>query len=123
MIYQIITVVVMILVSIGLFIWEEYGDCYSSWRMPVSVTLLVIAIMWGIMLPIIGIGNSQNVAVYNRQRAYIDNHVPDNAIEDAAMTQKKIELNDWLYGAQFAKQKFGNWSLYPDEILDLEPIQ
>lgn len=45
------------------------------------------------------------------------------ACEDAALTSKKIELNAWLYTAQYIKSHYKRWSCYSDEILDWEPIQ
>ena len=50
-------------------------------------------------------------------------HEAKNAVEDAALTSKKIELNEWLYDAQCSKSRFGSWSFYPDSIFDLEPIE
>lgn len=65
----------------------------------------------------------QSVNNFERQKAYIETHVAKNDIEDAALTAKKIELNEWLYGAQMSKSRFGGWSFYPDSIFDLEPIE
>lgn len=44
-------------------------------------------------------------------------------VEDAALTSKKIELNEWLYDAQCSKSRFGSWSFYPESIFELEPIE
>lgn len=65
----------------------------------------------------------QSVNNFERQKAYIETHVAKDDIEDAALTAKKIELNEWLYGAQMSKSRFGGWSFYPDSIFDLEPIE
>lgn len=43
--------------------------------------------------------------------------------EDAAITSKKIELNEWLYKAQYSKEHYGGWSLYPERVLELTPIE
>lgn len=56
-------------------------------------------------------------------KAYIETHIPKNDIEDAAITSKKVELNGWLYEAQFNKKIFGGWSMYSDLVLELEPIE
>ena len=63
------------------------------------------------------------IGICNRQKAYIEMHEAKNAVEDAALTSKKIELNEWLYDAQCSKSRFGSWSFYPDSIFDLEPIE
>jgi hypothetical protein len=66
--------------------------------------------------------NETQITVFQNQSEYLESYTPEDAIENAALTNKKIELNAWLYNAQYMKQKFGGWSLYPDEVLDLEPI-
>lgn len=65
----------------------------------------------------------QSINNFNRQKAYIEMHEAKNAVEDAALTSKKIELNEWLYDAQCSKSRFGSWRFYPDSIFDLEPIE
>nr|DAH27828.1 MAG TPA: hypothetical protein [Caudoviricetes sp.] len=65
----------------------------------------------------------KSVNNFERQKAYIETHVAKNDIEDAALTAKKIELNEWLYDVQLSKSRFGGWSFYPDSIFELEPIE
>ena len=65
----------------------------------------------------------QSINNFTKQKAYIEMHEAKNAVEDAALTSKKIELNEWLYDAQCSKSRFGSWSFYPDSIFDLEPIE
>lgn len=65
----------------------------------------------------------QKINNFERQKAYIETHVAKNDIEDAALTAKKIEMNEWLYDVQLSKSRFGGWSFYPDSIFDLEPIE
>jgi hypothetical protein len=69
------------------------------------------------------VSNHKDIAVYGQQKAYIETHVPSDPLEDAALTSKKIELNDWLFHAQYMKSTYGDWSLYPDAVLGLEPIE
>ena len=50
----------------------------------------------------------------------IDNQ---NALENAALTQKVIEMNQWLAKTQYYK-KSTCWSLWiPGEVLELKPIR
>lgn len=65
----------------------------------------------------------QKINNFERQKTYIETHTAKNSVEDAALTAKKIELNEWLYDAQLSKSRFGGWSFYPDSIFDLEPIE
>lgn len=84
-----------------------------------AVVLLIFVI-----IPIaMGIENIQDTYTFQEQAKYLETYVPDDAIENAALTNKRIELNQWLYKAQWAKQKFGIFSLYPAEVLELEPIK
>lgn len=81
----------------------------------VFCTLIVVVVL-AVEIP-------KNINNFERQKAYIETHVAKNDIEDAALTAKKIELNEWLYDAQLSKSRFGGWSFYPDSIFDLEPIE
>ena len=65
----------------------------------------------------------QKINNFERQKTYIETHTAKNSVEDAALTTKKVELNEWLYDAQLSKSRFGGWSFYPDSIFDLEPIE
>lgn len=62
------------------------------------------------------------IAIFEQQKEYIETHEPGNDIEDAALTNKKIELNKWLYEKQNYKNRFGYLYLYPETIMELEQI-
>ena len=84
----------------------------------------IIAIVTAVVVILVGVLETpQSINNFNRQKAYIEMHGAENAVEDAALTSKKIELNEWLYDAQCSKSRFGSWSFYPDSIFDLEPIE
>ena len=82
-----------------------------------------VALLCVIIIPAMNISNRREVSVYQSQKAYIENHEPDNDIEDAALTNKKIELNEWLYNAKYVKTHYPAWTFYPDEVLELKPIE
>lgn len=75
-----------------------------------------------IICPLMRMSDNREIDEYIRQKAYIETHTAVNAVEDAALTSKKIELNGWLYKAQSDKTRHGAWSLYPDAVMELEPI-
>lgn len=58
-----------------------------------------------------------------QQKEYMETHEAVNDRGDAALTAKKIDLNDWLFQAQYLQDRFGGWSGYPESIQDLAPIQ
>ena len=97
--------------------WEDALDLIAV----ISICILVIsgAIISGFAF----IAVPRDIEIFERQKAYIESHVADNQIEDAALTTKKIELNEWLYNAQYCKNKYGNWSLFPDSVQTLTPIE
>lgn len=76
-----------------------------------------------IICPLMRMSDNLEIDEYIRQKAYIETHTAVNAVEDAALTSKKIELNGWLYKAQSDKTRHGAWSLYPDAVMELEPIE
>lgn len=61
--------------------------------------------------------------VFIQQKEYIENHVSDNTYEDAALTTKKIELNEWLIEAQYQYEHYRFWTFYDESIMELELIQ
>lgn len=52
--------------------------------------------------------------------AYLHDLEPDQAM---FVTKSKAGLNACLAGAQYDKRSQGAWSLYSDEILNLQPIE
>ena len=76
-----------------------------------------------IICPLMRMSDNREIDESIRQKAYIETHTAVNAVEDAALTSKKIELNGWLYKAQSDKTRHGAWSLYPDAVMELEPIE
>ena len=102
----------------------------AEWKFGVDLAAIafapVVAIA-GICILIIcslmRMSDNREIDEYIRQKAYIETHTAVNAVEDAALTSKKIELNGWLYKAQSDKTRHGAWSLYPDAVMELEPIE
>lgn len=118
------TAIVLLIVCITFGILEHKDGGYGSWKLIVSIASGVICffiLLLNSILYFVAIPNDINKL--NQQKAYIENHISENVIEDAALTNKKIELNEWLYEAQFSKERFKGWSIYPDKIKDLTPIK
>lgn len=76
-----------------------------------------------ILFPIIAVDCSKSVAVFEQQKAYIETHEPENEIEDAALTTKKVDLNSWLYRAQYSVEHHSGWTFYSKDVLNLKPIE
>lgn len=96
----------------------------SSWVPFASGMVGIIIVMLSIVVILVGVLQvPQSINNFTKQKAYIETHEAKNAVEDAALTSKKIELNEWLYDAQCSKSRFGSWSFYPESIFELEPIE
>lgn len=86
----------------------------------VSVGGVIISVSCLIMICVI---SPQEMSVFEEQKRYIEGKGCCGTIEEAALTSKKIELNEWLYSAQAERRRFGEWSVYPDSVLDMTPIE
>ena len=123
MTYWILILVALVLITVLLFYLgnKSYDYGILLFMGGAFTGLFAICVLAAIIITPISISN--NISVFESQSQYLSTHAPKNAIEDAAITSKKVELNEWLYSAKWAKNKFGAFSFYPDEILNLEPIQ
>ena len=117
----IVIVAGIIVICVSHWLWgkKDFSLCLF-----VVEAISIIAIVTGGVVILVGVLETpQSINNFNRQKAYIEMHEAKNAVEDAALTSKKIDLNEWLYDAQCSKSRFGSWSVYPDSIFDLEPIE
>lgn len=96
---------------------------FYGWTLFMGLIAAVAAAVILICCPVVRVSNNSECGVFAQQKAYIESHIAENAVEDAALTTKKIELNDWLFKAQYSKARYGSWSLYPDTVMELEPIE
>lgn len=121
MINWMILCVALAVITVVAFVLE----CRESpgWTLAVGVISAVGAGVILMRCPLMRISNNSDCSVFAQQKAYIESHIAENAVEDAALTAKKVELNDWLFKAQYSKARYGSWSLYPDTVMDLEPIE
>lgn len=117
----IVLLVVLICVTIVAVAYAKKTDLLAPF---IVAALAILATIICAMTIIMGrVQTPQSINAFTKQKAYIESHETTNPVEDAALTAKKIELNNWLYDAQLSKSRFGGWSFYPDSIFDLEPIQ
>lgn len=120
MINWMILCVVLVVICVVAFVLE-CRELYG-WTLAVGVVSAIAAAVILLWCPLARISNNSDCSVFAQQKAYIESHIAENAVEDAALTTKKIEMNDWLFEAQYSKARYGSWSLYPDAVMDLEPI-
>lgn len=97
----------------------------QNWDGWTAFLATVLGASLGIMVSFalfITITNPQQIAVFERQKAYIEAIAPDE-LQNTGAIISKTEQNEWLYKTQFKREKFGDWCGYPASVLDLEPIR
>lgn len=118
-------IVGLLLLTIFLFFLgtkvQTYEETDSLWSM--GLLLAVLSTVYIILALIFYMDARQSLSVFEQQKAYLSEHTVINKIENAALTQKKIDLNEWLFTAKFTQKRLGAFSMYPEEIQEIEPIQ
>lgn len=118
----IILFLVCVLVSVAAF-WLAGKLYFEDWPIAVGVLSAMATILCVVVLLVGNYSSKTQESLFTEQKKYIESHVSQTEIEDAALTSKKIELNAWLFKAQYKKGHYKGWSFYSAEILDWEPIQ
>lgn len=89
-----------------------------------SVTCFVVALLVFIVCPIIKMTYDNEISAFIQQKYYIEEVAPNfPETDNYALTMKKIELNQWLYEAQFKVKHYKAFTLCSDEVLKLEEIK
>lgn len=102
--------------ALAFFFDAEFGGCIIG--MAICTLLVLVPFAFAMKKTAASALNA-----FTQQKAYIENYVPISEYDSAAILSKKIELNEWLYDAQYTKNNHPLMSFYGDEILALEPIQ
>lgn len=97
--------------------WD--GICYiaATVFLPIAIIFLIIYIPSSIYT------NKVNYNEFVSQKQYIENHVAENEVENAALTTKKIELNSWLYSSQYNLENYSFFTLVDKRVQELDPIE
>lgn len=117
-----------VLTILGTIFWiKEHKECNEVEEF-LSAIACVIGIFVMLIMLIVNVAvraeNNKLIATFEQQKYYIENVVPTLPESDNyAITMKKIELNEWLYNAQYDKTHYSFFSFYPDRILELEEIK
>ncbi len=120
--YWIITGIILVVIGIVSTVIScirlEIGEIFDA------ISAISFAISFFVLLfSIVGtLSNNQSFNTFVQQKAYIENRINDNEIEDYALTTKKVELNGLLFDGQYSISKYGKWSCYPKEVMELQPI-
>ena len=118
------TLILALLLLVGSIvgsIWCDRKDHDEFTGFFVAVLLIVIFFMI-IWVPTLVFTPQHEISVFERQKAHIETLAPDE-LENAGAVIVKAEQNTWLFGAQYVRERFGNWGIYPASVLELEPIE
>lgn len=112
-----------IVITVCVWHYDRY-----EWIANISITVAALFgfgfLLTTIIAPIQKVCLDQQVEVFKQQKYYIEEVVPTLPDTDNfALTQKRIELNEWLYKAKYEVEHFRFFTLYSDEVLELEEIK
>ena len=84
----------------------------------------LVTLIMGLCLIVISIENKKAVEEFKRQKYYIEVTAKELPTTDNyALTMKRIELNEWLYNAQYSYENYKFFTLYTSEVMELEEIR
>ena len=115
------------IISGAIIMRKTWGNWDLDWLNNFGFALLIIGIIAffisGLSLIIVSISCQQELDLFLNQKEYIENYNLTTEYDVAAIANKKIELNEWLYRVQYTKEHYPICSFFGDEILELEPIK
>jgi hypothetical protein len=111
-------------IVLGIYGLNSYHEWVGYIGVVISVIFGIAFILTIIITPIQKICLAQKVEVFKQQKYYIEEIVPTlPETDNFALTQKRIELNEWLYNAKYEVEHYSFFTLYSDEVLKLEEIK
>ena len=113
---------------VALLLWvigkKTRNDNMELFALLSMVAGIAVSVMSIIILPLKYVAVQKEVNSFEKQKQFIEEVAPTlPAYDNIAITQTKIELNEWLYDIQYKYEKFGFIVFYPSEIKDLQPIK
>ena len=103
------------------YLWSSNMDVVGVCMTLIGVFSLLI---FTAVCTIIPIACKEEIATFIRQKDYFENVVPTLPdVDNYALTQKRIELNEWLYKVQYQKTHYSIFSFYEDKVLELTEIR
>lgn len=114
---------ILIAISIASIIYEHKSFSCSDWPFAVASIGISCSILLGVVCPIVYFSDKQEISTFKQERQYLATHTSKSQVEDAALTAEKAKLNKKLFDAQWSKNNLGGWSLEPDEVKSLKPIE
>lgn len=94
-----------------------------EWIMPILIAIAVLSLVIGLVSALEKyVCYPAELNEFMRQKKFIESANRDE-LAATGMLVHMSDLNRWLIRKQYLVRSFGDWSLYPKEVLNLEPIQ
>lgn len=84
----------------------------------------IVGILSIIILPVNYAEHKKAISTFEQQKYYIEEIVPTlPSTDNYAITQKRVELNQWLYETQYSYEHYRFFFFIPKEVMELEEIK
>lgn len=84
----------------------------------------IVGILSSIILPVDYAEYKKAISTFEQQKYYIEEVVPTlPSTDNYAITQKRVELNQWLYEVQYSYEHYRFFYFIPKEVMELEEIK
>lgn len=119
----------VLLIGTAILFFISISKCahFKEWTIEIVAALTGLMIFGSIMTLLAGIlgqiGNSSFIESYQKTLNYVESYDSESEIEQAAVLNKKIEINAKLFKLQYWAEKTPFFVMYSDEIMELEPIK
>lgn len=116
------TIVLLMILSVIALIWNENTDKHSSdFLMASAVIILIIGFMIAMIVGLSMVTSvPEEIAVFKLQKEYIESQTD---LDASILSLQKIEQNQWLFQVQTKVNRYGLFSIYPESVLELQPIK
>jgi high-affinity Fe2+/Pb2+ permease len=106
---------------VGVLLYKyTYSDGFATTLMILGFGLFLLVGVWTGGKTI---ENQMKMAEISTTKIYSETSVSEGYWGDTSLGFKKYDLNRWLQSAKISKLTYGDWSLYPKDVLGIAPIQ
>ena len=116
------TIILLMILSVIVLIWNENTDKHSSdFLMAFAVAILIIGFMIALIVGLSMVTSvPEEIAVFKLQKEYIESQTD---LDASILSLQKVEQNQWLFEVQTKVNRYGLFSIYPESVLELKPIE
>ena len=129
--FFIILIVVFLIIATGFTLIVKLKMKEDLFDNPLGIIAVLLYMFFGfgalfasIALPVSYAQEKEEIAVFEQQKYYIEEVVPTLPDTDNyAITQKRVELNQWLYEIQYRYEHYRFFFFIPKDVMELEEIK